>query len=407
MERNIYDVAVVGAGAGGLIASLVASKQNKRVCLIEKNEKAGKKIYITGKGRCNVTNLSSPRDFLEHVVNNKKFLTSSLFSFSPEETVKFFESLGLNLKTERGNRVFTQSDKASDVTKALLNNITADVLYDSTVCDVYKSDDKFVTSIRCGGENKTVFSKKLIIATGGITYSSTGSTGDGYVFAKKFGHSIIKPIPALVAMKLSEDVKKLQGLSLKNVCATVCNYSEFGEMLFTSNGVSGPIILTLSSKINRNKFPQKLEIDLKPALSPLQLDQRLLRDFAENQNKAIKNVFVDLLPHSLIDVVLKNAQVPLDKPANSVTKEERSRLVSTLKRLEFIITELASKEEAVITSGGVDVSEVNPSTMESKIIKGLYFAGEILDVDAQTGGYNLQIAWSTGYTAGLFASMED
>ncbi|MBQ4049554.1 MAG: NAD(P)/FAD-dependent oxidoreductase [Clostridia bacterium] len=406
METLNYDIAVIGAGAAGLMSALVAGRQFKRVCLIEKNEKAGKKIYITGKGRCNLTNLCAPRDFLDCVVNNSKFLMGSLFSFPPEETVKFFESLGLKQKTERGNRVFPLSDKASDVTKALVSNLDADFFTERRVVGVDKDGDEFCIDLDYNGLSQKITAKKVIIATGGITYPSTGSTGDGYAFAKKFGHKIIPPIPALTALHIKENVKDLQGLSLKNVTAKVAGYSEFGEMLFTSNGVSGPIILTLSSKINRKQFPQKISIDLKPALSKEQLDDRILRDFSLDLNKAIKNILPTLLPKSLIVTVLDRARIDASKPVNSITKEERARLVDALKNLEFTVTSLAPKEEAIITAGGVDVSQVNPSTMESKLVKGLYFAGEVLNIDAETGGYNLQIAWSTGYKAGLCAAKE-
>jgi len=407
MNNEIYDIAIVGAGAAGLMAGVVSCRLNKKICIIDKNEKAGKKIYITGKGRCNLTNLSAPRDFLEAVVNNRKFLNGCLYSFTPEDTVEFFESLGLKLKTERGNRVFPVSDKASDVSKALVNNFSGEFLFETTVKKIIKQENYFDIKLDYNGSIKKIFAKKVIIATGGITYPSTGSTGDGYEFAKYFDHTIVEPICALTALHVADDVKKLQGLSLKNVTATIGKESEFGEMLFTSNGVSGPIILTLSSKVNRNKFPQSLSIDLKPALSDEQLNFRLLRDFSAEPNKSIKNVLVSLLPKSLIEVVLQKSYIPEYKAVNSITKEERANLIKTLKCLQFVVTELATKEEAIITSGGIDVKEVNPSTMESKLVKGLYFAGEVLDVDAETGGYNLQIAWSTGYKAGLSASKED
>lgn len=402
------NIAVIGAGPGGLIAAAEAAKAGASVTLFDKNEKAGKKLYITGKGRCNVTNMRSPNEFLEYVVRNRKFLYGAIYSFSPENTVELIESNGVKTKVERGNRVFPQSDKASDITKALVKNAErygVKFSYNSEIIDISKVNNEFIITSQSG---KMCFDK-VIVACGGISYPTTGSTGDGYKFAKKFGHKIVKPRPALVGLTLKESVKCLQGLSLKNVTANVCgggiNESRFGEMLFTSSGVSGPIILSLSSYINRvgNVKDMTLTVDLKPAMTDEDLDKRVLNDFNKNINKRFKNSLDELLPKSLIPYIIEVTGISPEKPLNSITKEDRAKLVHTLKNLRFGIASLGSINEAVVTSGGVNVSEVNPKNMESKIVPGLYFAGEVLDVDALTGGFNIQIALSTGYVAGMNA----
>lgn len=401
-------IAVIGAGPAGLLAAAEAAKAGANVTLFDKNEKAGKKLYITGKGRCNVTNMRSPGEFLEFVVRNRKFLYGAIYSFSPENTVELIESNGVKTKVERGNRVFPQSDKASDITKALVKNAErygVKFSYNSKISDVSKVNDIFLITSRSG---KELFDK-VIVACGGMSYPSTGSTGDGYAFAKKFGHKIVELRPALVGLTLKESVKALQGLSLRNVTATIdgggVNESRFGEMLFTSSGVSGPIILSLSSFVNRvgNVKNMTLSIDLKPAMSAEELDKRVLSDFNKNINKRFKNSFDELLPKSLIPYIIGVTGISPEKPLNSVTKEDRAKIVDTLKNLKFGVAALGSLNEAVVTSGGVSVAEVNPKTMESKLVPGLYFAGEVLDVDALTGGFNIQIALSTGFVAGKSA----
>lgn len=401
------NIAVIGAGAAGLVAAYFAAKNGHRVTVFEKNEKCGKKIYITGKGRCNVTHNSSPEEFLSNVVNNAKFLTGVIYAFSPEKCVNFFEEGGLKLKEERGARYFPVSDKASDVTKCLENYCkSAGVIFkfneeikkinilQSTISDIMSTKGSY-------------FFDCVIICTGGMSYPLTGSTGDGYRFAAEAGHNVITPEPALCGINLKGDYyKNLQGLSLKNVNLTVFNSNKviksfFGELLFTHFGISGPIVLSASSLINRLDLKKiKLVLDLKPALSYEQLDKRLLRDFTDYKNKSIANCLKALLPIALIAEVLRRSDISPEKQVNSVTKSERLSLLTSIKNFDMLISSLRDFSEAIVTSGGVDVKEINPKTMESKLIKGLYFCGEVLDVDAFTGGFNLQIAFSTGYAAG-------
>lgn len=398
--------AVVGAGPAGLIAAATAATDSD-VTLFERNEKPGKKLYITGKGRCNVTNLCSPREFLEKVVRNPKFLYSAIYSFTPEDTVNLIETNGVKTKTERGNRVFPASDKASDVTKALVSNaMKAGVrfVYENVV-SLSRKDGLFrlVTS---GAE---YFFDKVILACGGVSYPSTGSNGDGFKLAESMGHTVTKLYPALVPVNFCEDVKSLQGLSLKNVKVTVSDgrksESLFGEMLFTSRGASGPVVLSLSSLINRLDVKHvTFSIDLKPTLDYDKLDKRVVSDFTKFKNKQFKNSLDEMLPKSLIPYIIDASGINPDKPVNSVTKQEREKLVNLLKNLSFTVDSLGSIAEGIVTSGGVSVDEVNPKTMESKLVKGLYFAGEMLDVDALTGGFNIQIALSTGFAAGTSAS---
>lgn len=407
-------VAVIGAGASGLMAAYAASLNGNDVTVFEKNEKCGKKIYITGKGRCNLTNAVSPQEFLQSVVNNSKFLSSAIYSFSPENLMNLLESNGLKLKVERGNRVFPLSDKASDVTKCLENlcknsgvkfNFNANVskieILNSTVSDIIVN-------------NRAILFDKVIVCTGGVSYPLTGSTGDGYNFARQCGHDIIELRPALCGLNLKGDYySAMQGLALKNVGLSVF-YNEkliqsmFGEILFTHFGVSGPLILSVSSFINRLDLKKvRLTLDLKPALTYEQLDDRILRDFASSPNKSIGAVLKGLLPSSIIVEVLKRSLVDSDKKVNSVSKRERAALLTTIKKFDMLILSLRSFDEAIVTSGGVDVRYINPKTMESKKVSGLYFCGEVLDVDALTGGFNLQIAFSTGYAAGNSIKGED
>lgn len=397
--------AVVGAGPAGLIAAATAAAGSD-VTLFERNEKPGKKLYITGKGRCNVTNLCSPREFLEKVVRNPKFLYSAIYTFTPEDTVNLIETNGVKTKTERGNRVFPASDKASDVTKALVSNaMKAGVrfVYENVV-SLSRKDGLF-RLITSGAE---YFFDKVILACGGVSYPSTGSNGDGFKLAESMGHTVTKLYPALVPVNFCEDVKSLQGLSLKNVKVTVSDgrksESLFGEMLFTSRGASGPVVLSLSSLINRLDVKHvTFSIDLKPALDYDKLDKRVVSDFTKFKNKQFKNSLDEMLPKSLIPYIIDVSGINPDKPVNSVTKQEREKLVNLLKNLSFTVDSLGSIAEGIVTSGGVSVDEVNPKTMESKLVKGLYFAGEMLDVDALTGGFNIQIALSTGFAAGTSA----
>lgn len=424
MAKN---VCVIGGGAAGLMAAYAAAENGHQVTLFEKNEKLGKKIYITGKGRCNFTNDCSSEDFLQNVVRGKKFLTGAIYSFSSQKTIDFFEKYGMSVKIERGNRAFPVSDHASDVTKTLekacktmgvsfkigervekINTIMPDITPMSDV-DGGTMRDRIIMPRIVGVEtdkNEYDFDC-VIVATGGLSYPSTGSTGDGYRFARENGLKVTDLKAALCGLNLKGDFfAELQGLALKNVTFTVnqgkkCIYSEFGELLFTHFGVSGPIVLSASSLINRLDLAGlEAYIDLKPALDEQTLDKRLLRDFEKYKNKKISNALVELLPQKLISVVLKIAQISADKSVNVLTKEERARLVLALKKFPLQIRSLRGFEEAIVTSGGVDLTEINPKTMESKKVEGLYFCGEVLDVDAFTGGFNLQIAFATGYAAG-------
>lgn len=399
---------VIGGGAGGMMAALTAAKKGNQVILLEKNEKLGKKVYITGKGRCNLTNNSPVNEFIQNVIVNNKFLFSALNTLSPFETMQLFEDLGLKLKVERGNRVFPECDKSSAVIKcfenALIKN-SVDVRLNCNVSKILQKDEKSFLVITSDGQ---INCDSVIVATGGVSYPLTGSTGDGYNFAKSFGHSIVPLRPSLVGVELQGDVyKKLQGLSLKNVKVSIYNqqkliYSDFGEMLFTHFGVSGPIILSSSCIINKLDLSSlDLFIDLKPALSYEVLEQRIIRECQTYHNKSISNMLKELLPKSLIEVVLNYAQISASKICSNLTKEERAKLINTLKGFNFKVKKLRPIEEAIVTSGGVCVKEINPKTMESKLVKGLFFCGEVIDVDAFTGGYNLQIAFSTGYLAGF------
>ena len=399
-------VGVIGGGASGMIAAYFSAINGNEVVLIEKNEKLGKKIYITGKGRCNLTNLCEPDDFLQNVVTNPKFVYASIYGFTPQETVDFFNGLGLKTKVERGNRVFPESDKSSDVIKTLSSAILS-----AKVTVKLNETVKAITTF--GGAVKSIitdkneyFCDRVIVATGGLSYPSTGSTGDGYGFAEAVGHTVTELSPSLTGLNLAGgDFSPLQGLTLKNVGVSVFAdgkliYAKQGEALFTHYGISGPTILSASSVINGVKADKfMLKIDLKPALERETLSARVLRDFNLNLNKEIKNSLDALLPKSLIPLIIKRAGIPEYKKPNSITVKERERLVFALKNLDFEITGTRGFNEAVITRGGVCVKEINPKNMESKLIKGLRFCGEVLDLDAFTGGFNLQIAFSTGKAA--------
>ena len=392
-----------------MIAAIFSARNGQEVHLFEKNEKLGKKIYITGKGRCNLTNACDMEELLDAVVTNKKFLFSSFYGFTNEETMEFFEELGLQMKTERGNRVFPMSDHSSDVIRVLqeeLKRLNVKLHLNTKVTWVGEKDGAF--SWLKLEDGTTVSGDACIIATGGNSYQTTGSTGDGYRFARDLGHTVTEIRPALVPVETKEAyVRELQGLSLRNVEVSIFDgkkelYREFGEMLFTHYGVSGPLILTASSFIGKKleQKPLRLLIDLKPALSEEQLDARVLRDFEENKNRQFKNAIGKLFPSKLIPVMIELSGTDPDKKVNEISREERSRFVSIIKGVEITLTKLRGYNEAIITQGGVSVKEINPATMESKKVKGVYFAGEVLDLDAVTGGFNLQIAWSTGNAAG-------
>lgn len=402
----VKDVIVIGGGASGLMAAYSAAENGNRVRLLEKNEKLGKKIYITGKGRCNVTNFCPPQDFLKKVINGDKFLMSALYSFPPEELMNFLSSNGLKLKVERGNRVFPASDHASDVTKTFeraLRKNGVDVELNEQVVSVKKTGEKFIVVTL----QKEYNADCVIVATGGLSYPSTGSTGDGYKIAKSFSHTVTELKPGLCGLNIKGGIcQKLQGLSLKNVSLTAEAdgkkiYEEFGEMLFTHFGVSGPIVISLSSILAKmDKKEALLRIDLKPALTKEQLDKRILRDFDAYKNKRLCNALADLLPLKLIDAVIEKSGLDSGKVVNSITREERERLGDCIKNFKLFSSGGRGFEEAIITSGGVNLKEINPKNMESKLCDNLYFTGETLDVDAYTGGYNLQIAFATGFAAG-------
>lgn len=402
-------IGIIGGGAAGMIAAIAAAEEGHEVHLYEKNEKLGKKIYITGKGRCNVTNACQPEDFFGNVVTNGKFLYSSFYGFTNQDMMDFLEQEGCRLKTERGQRVFPESDKSSDVIRALANSLEkrgVSVHLRHTVEDVWIEEGE-CKGLCFPGNRKEAFDR-IIVATGGLSYPTTGSTGDGYRFAKEAGHKVTECFPALVPFETAESVvKDLQGLALKNVEVKVLKgkkvlYQDFGEMLFTHFGVSGPVLLSASSYVAKmlKKGPLELSIDLKPALTREQLDGRILRDFEGSLNKQYKNSLGGLFPSKLIPVMVERSGIDPDKKVNEVTRQERQQLVEAIKNFRLTLTNLRGYHEAIITQGGVSVKEVDPATMESRLVTGLYFAGEVLDLDAVTGGFNLQVAWSTGWAAG-------
>lgn len=406
-------IIIVGGGPAGIMAAIRAAENGADVTLYEKNNSLGRKLRITGKGRCNLTNLADTNELVKNIVGNGKFLYSALKNFSAEDTINFFENLGLKTKVERGNRIFPVSDNAADVIEVLTRQLAllnVDVQLNSRVDGIFENCGKII-----GVEvhKKFVSADAVILATGGASYPATGSTGDGFKFAKNLGHTVTPILPALVPLEVEEDfVRDLQGLSLKNVSATLKADGKiieelFGEMLFTHFGVSGPIILTLSravAKLLAEKFFVELSINLKPALTPEQLDARILRDFQKFQRKSIKNALVELLPSKLIPPILDLSYIDEDKKVDAVTKDERRRLLENLRGLTLTVTKTRPLAEAIVTAGGVDVKEVNPKTMESKLIKNLFIVGEVLDVDGYTGGFNLQAAWATGNIAGLSAN---
>lgn len=403
-------VIIVGGGAAGMLAAVFSARNGHEVLLLEKNEKLGKKLFITGKGRCNVTNACEREELFQNIVTNKKFLYSSFSKFNNYAVMDFFEQLQVPLKVERGNRVFPISDKSSDIIHALeqeLQRLRVTIKYYAQVEEVIIKDNQYC-GLKIKGEDKQLESDCVIIATGGLSYPSTGSTGDGYQFAVNMGHTIMKCSPSLVPLEVKEPiVKELQGLSLKNVFLTMYIssgkkiYEQMGELLFTHYGISGPLILSASSLISSylEKDRVSLSIDLKPALTTEQLDHRILRDFQENLNKQFKNSLDKLLPKKLIPVIIFLSGIDSEKKVNLITKKERFSLIKQIKQFSLTVSNLRGYKEAVITKGGVCIKEINPSTMESKLIKNVYFIGEVLDIDALTGGFNLQIAWSTAYAA--------
>lgn len=407
-------VIVIGGGAAGMMAACMAAVEGAHVTLLEKNEKTGKKIYITGKGRCNLTNACQREEFLENVITNPKFLYSAFAQLDNQAVMNFFEKAGCRLKTERGDRVFPVSDHSSDVIAALngeLKKNRVQVMLHTEVSELLLEEGSIKGVLLSDG--KKLHADAVIIATGGRSYESTGSTGDGYRFAKQAGHTIKDLRPSLVPFVVKEEwCKKLQGLSLKNVAVTLKKekkkiYEGFGEMLFTHFGVSGPLILSASSFYTAKYNGQEalLTIDLKPAMDREQLDKRILRDFEENAGKQFKNALDKLLPAKLIPVMVELSGIDPHKKTNEVTKKERSRLLELFKELKLTVNGCRGYGEAIITGGGVNVKEIDPKTMGSRLVNGLYFAGEVMDVDALTGGFNLQIAWSTGALAGKSAGM--
>ena len=400
-------IIIIGGGAAGMMAAYSAALTSNNVILLEKNEKLGKKLYITGKGRCNLTNSSDITTVMENIVSNTRFLFSAFKKFTNEDIMNLVENNGTKLKVERGNRVFPVSDHSSDIIKSIekaLRDLNVDIRLNTKV------DKPIIEDGRCIGvmigKNK-ILSDAVIVATGGMSYQATGSDGDGYRFAKEAGISVSKLYPSLVPFNVEgERVKALQGLSLKNIHVYIYNnkklmYDEFGEMLFTHFGVSGPVIISASAIIgNKDIRGYRLCIDLKPAIDNEKLDERILRDFTEQKNKQLKNSLNKLFPTKIIDEVIYQSKIDPEKKVNLLTKEERHRLINATKNLEFTLSSTRGFNEAIVTKGGVEVSQINPKTMESKHVKGLFFAGEVLDLDAFTGGYNLQIAWSSGYAAG-------
>ena len=406
-------VLIIGGGAAGMMAGVFAARNHHEVHILEKNEKLGKKVFITGKGRCNVANACDTEELFPAVMSNPKFLYSGFYSFGPQDVMDFFEEAGVPLKVERGNRVFPQSDHSSDIIRALereLKKAGAKVHLHTTVKEIVKKPEAEKVTGVILEDGTFMEGDAVIVATGGFSYQSTGSTGDGYRFARELGLKVTDISPSLVPLKTKEDyIPKLQGLSLKNTGLTIKNgkkvlYEDFGEMMFTHFGVTGPMILSASAHIGAKLAKAEngelcAYLDLKPALTKEQLDARILREFEAGQNKQFKNVIGVLFPSSLTPVMLELGGIPAEKKIHDISREERQHFVDLVKAFPFTITGMGEFKEAIITKGGVSVKEINPGTMESKKIPGLYFAGEVLDLDAVTGGYNLQIAWSTAYLA--------
>jgi len=402
MKTN-YDVIIIGGGASGMMASIFSARNGNSTLVLDHNEKLGKKLYITGKGKCNLTNNSPIETHLNNIITNSKFMFSALNQFSPKDTMEFFEENGLKLRTERGNRVFPDSDKSSDVIKTLektMQRYGVEVSLNQEINSV-KKDNKF--HILCDN-NVEYTCNSLIVATGGLSYFGTGASGLGYEIAKQFGHKVVEPRSALCPIVVSDNISELNGLSLRNVTLTYTNgkktYEEFGDLLFTFNSLTGPIALTLSSKINKFDIKgTKLYLDLKPALSEEKLDEKFQREFVEFAKKDFRNYLNSLLPASFIEFFIRKTKIK-NKKMSEFTKNDRLTLINALKKFDFSINSLDNINVSIVTSGGVDVKSINSKTCESKLAKNLYFIGEVLDVDALTGGFNLQIAWSTGFVAG-------
>ena len=413
------NVIVIGGGPAGMMAAITAAESGNKVILLEKMDMLGKKLLITGKGRCNITSSLPIDDFIQNTPGNGQFLYSCFKNYTNEDIIQFLKSEGLEVKEERGNRIFPVTDKSLDVLKCFkkrLKELNVKIIYNAKVVEIIPKKE----NLQIITEDKNVFeAEKIVLATGGNSYPLTGSTGDGYKIAKKLGHTVIPIKPSLVPLECYDKklCKNLQGLSLRNVKIKIDNiennkviYEDFGEMLFTHFGVSGPTILSGSAHLVRYKNIENLlnnkkivlKIDFKPALSEEKLDERILRDFNEFKNKQFKNSLDKLLPQKLIPVIIEKSKINPDKKVNEITKQERKDIIKLLKNFELLISDFRPIDEAIITSGGINIKEINPKTMESKLIPGLYFAGEIIDVDSYTGGFNLQIAYSTGYTAGLY-----
>ena len=400
----IYDGIVVGGGPAGMFAAITAAERGERVLLLERNERLGKKLLITGKGRCNVTNDCTPEEVLQNIPRNSRFLFSAMSACTPQKMKDFFEGSGCPLKTERGNRVFPVSDRSVSVLEALQRRLRKSGVNVRTgrVTDLLTSEGR-ISGVALGAEQ--ISAKWVILATGGLSYPTTGSTGDGYALAQRLGHTILPTEGSLVPLEADEDCAQMQGLSLRNVAVKLVDqkgkvlFSDFGELLFTHFGVSGPTVLSASAHLKGTGC--KLLLDLKPALDEAKLNDRILRDLQMYRNRSMENALTDLLPRSMIPVVLNRLQIDPGLQANSLNKQQRRNLVTLLKAFPIIISSKRPVDEAIITSGGIKVSEISPKTMESKIIKGLYFAGEVIDCDAYTGGFNLQIAWATAFAAGM------
>ena len=407
----MYDLIVIGAGAAGLICACVAASNGRKVLLLEKNEKPGRKLYITGKGRCNLTNNCPVPDVISNIPTGGKFLYSAISRFSPTDVMEYFEHLGVPLKTERAARVFPVSDRAADIVDALYNNVRDKGVHfrTDTVVALIKQEDKIVA---VKTKNRQIPCQAVVLATGGMSYSATGSTGDGYEMAKNLGHTIMKPRGSLVPLVAQPELcSKMQGLALKNVQISIYDggkkpiYTDFGEMLFTHFGLSGPLILSASAHMRHfDKKSYYITIDLKPALDEKKLDLRILRDFEKFKDRDFANSLGELVNKSMIPIIIEMSEIPPETKVHSITRAQRLNLIRVLKSFEINITGPRPVDEAIITSGGVSLKEINPKTMESKLISGLYFAGEIIDADGYTGGFNLQIAWSTGYAAALGAA---
>lgn len=397
-------IAVIGGGAAGLAAA--GSAVGASVVLFEHTDKIGKKIYITGKGRCNFTNVCDAETFLSNVVTNAPFLRSALSKFSPEDAVALLECNGCKTKTERGRRAFPKSDKASDVTKALVKHAQsngAEFMLYREITDIIPDNNGFTVRFVGGKE----FFDRVIICTGGLSYPLTGSDGSAYALIEKLGHKIVEPVPSLVALDVKERMLAAEGLTLKNISIRADGIKPiFGDLMITDSGISGPVVLTLSAYAARRAKPYTVKLDFKPAMTEDELDARLLRDFSQRLNKQFKNSLDELLPKSIISYIIKRSGIAESRQVNSVTKEERRALAQLLKSFPLTVVGGEGFERAVITSGGVDVKQVNPKTMESRLVRGLYFGGEVLDVDALTGGYNFHIALATGCVAGMSAAVE-